>query len=61
MTYSEAKQLKNGDRVIWDKNREDLGTVETVGNAAVKIEWDNGMKGWVDFEDAKRIEKAVTS
>ncbi len=61
MTYSEATQLKDGDRVTWDKNPEDLGTVRAIGNRAVKVEWDNGLKGWVDFEDAKRIEKAVTS
>lgn len=61
MTYKEATQLKDGDRVTWDKNPEDLGTVQDIANVGVKIAWDNGQKGWIDFRAVGLIEKAVTS
>lgn len=58
MNSEAATQLKAGDRVMWDGDPKDLGTVMQVGHRAAQISWDVGLIGWIAFEDATRIEKA---
>jgi len=45
MTESEAKKLRVGDRVTWDHNAKDCGTVFEVGYNAVKVQWDDPSQG----------------
>jgi len=41
MTRKTARTLKAGDRVRWNKDDADLGTVRAVARDAVAITWDN--------------------
>jgi len=58
MTYTEAAGLKVGDRVTWQGNPADLGTVTEVEANAARIKWDDGAAGWIRFELAEDIERA---
>ena len=41
MTGEQSRKLKVGDRVNWDANQKDLGTITEVDWAGVLIKWDN--------------------
>lgn len=41
MTGEQSRKLKVGDRVNWDANQNDLGTITEVDWAGVLIKWDN--------------------
>lgn len=57
MKSQEAKELKLKDRVIWNNNKEDAGTVIEIGYCAIKIEWDNGQTGILYPEDMGPVTK----
>lgn len=58
MTRVEAEQLHIGDRVIWDGNTDDTGTVIEKNWMAAKIEWDNGQICMIHLEDMRRVSRA---
>ena len=58
MTYKEAADLEVGDRVMWENNPADLGTVTEVEANAARIKWDDGAAGWIRFELAEDISRA---
>ena len=41
MTGEQSRKLKVDDRVNWDANQTDLGTITEVDWAGVLIKWDN--------------------
>lgn len=47
MKEAVARRLKVNDRVTWDNNPNDLGTVIEVGYNAVKVKWDDPSQGEV--------------
>lgn len=55
MDARESKQLKVGDRVMWDADPKDAGTVTDHGYSGTTIQWDNGQYGSLHHHDAKRI------
>ena len=58
MNEPQARKLKAGDRVKWDNDPSDAGSVIDTGYLAVTIAWDNGQTGTVHIADAARIELA---
>ena len=55
MTFQEAKRLLVGTVVMWDGDRDDLGTVRKVDDTAFYVDWENGQSGWIDHYDAEKI------
>jgi hypothetical protein len=41
MTGDQSRALKVGDRVLWNMDKNDLGTVTESNWAGVTIKWDN--------------------
>jgi len=41
MTGDQSRELKVGDRVCWNTDKKDQGTVAETNWAAVTIKWDN--------------------
>jgi len=56
MTAKQAKNLLPGTIVVWNGDKEDLGTVRQISGDGFYVDWENGQRGWIDFRDAKRIE-----
>lgn len=55
MTPTQAKALRENDRVTWDGKASDQGTVIEVSRDGVKVVWDNGPIGIYGFSDAVPI------
>lgn len=62
MTAKQAAKLKVGDRVYWDNDEADVGTVVETGFNAVKVHWavpsPEGLSPWTSllhFEDCDRL------
>lgn len=55
MTPAQAKALKKGDRVCWESDSFDLGTVTDNGYCAVTVAWDNGQTGTLDHRDTGNV------
>lgn len=47
MKEAVARRLKVNDRVTWDNNPKDCGTVIETGFNAVKVKWDDPSQGEV--------------
>lgn len=62
MKAREANTLKVGDRVCWEGDPNDAGTVVEAprGAAGVRIAWDNGKEGWIDKRGAESVERFVS-
>lgn len=59
MNVRDASLLRIGDRVCWEGNPNDAGTVvEAPWEAAgVRIAWDNGQEGWIDKRGAESVSR----
>ena len=55
MTAAESKDLKNGNRVCWQGNAADRGTITQTSWDAVTITWDNGHVAIVHHGDMREI------
>ncbi len=55
MNEKQSQQLKVNDRVIWDGYDSDCGTVVEIEIAGVKIQWDNGRLGTLDYRDLEKV------
>ena len=55
MTYDEAKELKVSTSVMWDGDPEDAGVVTDINEFEVRIEWDNGIYGWIHKKDLHNV------
>jgi hypothetical protein len=60
MTIKESEQLKVGDRVAWDGDNNDLGTVIDAGHFGVMIKWDNGQVGGIAHGGMEKIARGPT-
>ncbi len=56
MTRKEAKQLLIATVVFWEGNPKDLGTVRKLGPGGFYVDWENGQKGWIDYEGAQKVD-----
>ncbi len=55
MTATESKELKTGNRVCWQGNAADSGTITGRSWDAVTIAWDNGQVATVHHGDMREI------
>jgi hypothetical protein len=55
MDATASKRLKIGERVCWDEDESDLGTVVETGYNAVKIQWENGQTGILHHNDMGQV------
>ncbi len=62
MGAKEASELKEGQRVFWDNDYLDAGTVcyHNDVKTGIWIKWDHPdvTGGWIDYEDMQKVEKA---
>jgi hypothetical protein len=58
MTGSQSKALKPGDRVFWQKDPTDQGTVTETSWAGVTVRWDNRGEQAILHNDMGQIERA---
>ena len=58
MTVTESKDLKNGNRVYWQGNAADYGTITETSWDAVTIAWNNGQVAIVHHGDMREIERS---
>jgi hypothetical protein len=58
MTGDQSRTLKVGDRVCWDDNASDLGTVVGIAWSGVTISWDDGHTTSVTHNDMGQVERA---
>jgi hypothetical protein len=61
MTIHESESLKIGDRVVWDGDSNDLGTVIDAGYSGVTITWDKGETGGIAHGGMTKITRAQTT
>jgi hypothetical protein len=56
MTGKQSRQLKVGDRVCFNGERADSGTVTAIEHRFVVIKWRDGHKSFSAHGDVKRVE-----
>ena len=59
MTGDESRQLRVGDRVCWNGNAADRGTVTAIHIRYVTIKWHDGYESFTGHNDMKRVELVV--
>jgi hypothetical protein len=57
MTGEQSRQLDVGDRVCWQNNRADQGTVTEKNWAGVTIKWDNRSEQTILHNDMAQVEQ----
>lgn len=57
MRPEEARRLKEGDRVYWDDDQSDAGTILRVDRASFTVAWDHGGTQQLRFTLARRIRR----
>jgi ribosomal protein S1 len=55
MSAKQARGLLVGTIVMWEGNPADLGTVRQIGRRGAYIDWENGVSGWLDFQDMAQV------
>ena len=55
MTADESRKLRRGNRVCWQGNASDGGTISATSWDAVTIEWDDGHVATVHHGDMREI------
>jgi hypothetical protein len=58
MTGTQSRALKIGERVCWNSDKNDLGTVTEVNWAGVTIRWDNRSEQTILHNDMAQVERA---
>ena len=61
MTGTQSRALKIGDRVCWNSDKNDLGTVAEVNWAGVTIRWDNRSEQAILHNDMTQVEPAPSN
>jgi hypothetical protein len=56
MTAEQSRALKVGDRVCWNGDRADSGTVTAIEHRFVIIEWWDGHNSYTGHGDMARVE-----
>lgn len=57
MTKAQAQKLKVGERVIWNGDSSDGGTVLEVWHHGVLIRWDSGLEGGLAFDHCREVSR----
>jgi hypothetical protein len=60
MTGDQSRKLSVADRVCWQNNQADQGTVIETNWAGVTIRWDNRSDQTILHNDMARVERAPT-
>ena len=60
MTGEQSRQLKIGDRVCFNGNKSDRGTVTAIHIRYITIKWDDGHESFTGHNEMKRVERVVT-
>jgi small-conductance mechanosensitive channel len=60
MTGDQSRQLKVGDRVCWNADENDKGTVTAIHIRYITIKWDDGHESFTGLNEMKRVERVVT-
>jgi hypothetical protein len=59
MTGDQSRVLKAGDRVCWQNDGSDQGTVTETNWAGVTIKWDNRAEQTILHNDMRQIERVI--
>jgi hypothetical protein len=59
MTGGQSRNLKVGDRVCWQSNGRDQGTVTQKNWAGVTIKWDNRAEQTILHNDMRSVERVI--
>jgi hypothetical protein len=59
MTGEQSRKLKVGDRVYWNKNTADQGTIVETNWAGVTIKWNDRGEQTILHNDMTQIERAA--
>ena len=57
MTGTQSRALKIDDRVCWNSDKNDLGTVIDTNWASVTIKWDNRSEQAILHNDMSKVER----
>jgi hypothetical protein len=57
LTGHQSRTLRVGDRVCWQNNRADQGTITEKNWAGVTIKWDNRSKQAIHHNDMAQVEQ----
>jgi hypothetical protein len=57
MTGEQSRTLSVGERVCWQNNRADQGTIAEKNWAGVTIKWDNRSKQAIQHNDMTQVER----
>jgi hypothetical protein len=57
MTGEESRKLKSGDRVFWQDDLKNQGTVREVSWSGVRIDWDDGDSTAVGHNDMAQVHR----
>lgn len=58
MNGRDSRTLGVGERVCWNADKNDLGTVSETNWAGVRIKWDNRSEQAILHNDMARVERA---
>lgn len=61
MRAQEAYRLKAGDRVYWDDDQTDAGTIQRVDRESFTVRWDRGGEQTLRFRMARRIHRLTSA
>jgi hypothetical protein len=59
MTGEESRQLRVGDKVRWQKDQADQGTVTETNWASLTVKWDNRGEQTILHNDMGQIERVT--
>jgi hypothetical protein len=59
MTGEQSRHLRAGDRVCWQKDNTDQGTVTETNWAGLTVKWDNRSKQDIQHNDMGQVERAT--
>jgi hypothetical protein len=57
MTGEQSRALKIGDRICWQNNRADQGTVTETNWAGLTVKWDNRSEQAIQHNDMAHVER----
>lgn len=57
MSEAESKRLRVGDRVYWDDDPADIGSVVETDYLCVRIKWENGQEGTIHHRDMSKVHR----
>jgi hypothetical protein len=59
MTGEQSRLLKVGDKVRWQKDQADQGTVTETNWAGLTVKWDNRSQQTIQHNDMAQVERAT--